>query len=457
MEQEDTIAAISTAYGHGGIGIIRISGGRAFEIARRIFRGREPFEKLATHSINYGKIINPETSELLDEVLVSKMKGPNTFTREDVVEINCHGGPVVQKRVLELVVNEGARLAEPGEFTKRAFMNGRIDLSQAEAVIDLINSRTAESSRAALDQLEGRLSRRMREIREILTDLIAHIEVTVDYPEHDIEEITGRQVYAKTLEVRDMLRKVSSGFERGRILREGLNAVIVGRPNVGKSSLLNEIAGKDRAIVTDIPGTTRDIIEEYVNIRGIPVRMLDTAGIRRTEDAVERIGVERAEREIEKADLVIMLIDVNEGVVKEDMDILEKIRDKKTIVLLNKTDIADPDIELPPELSNMAVIRTSVRDGTGISELEDLISGMFFKGDVGANDEILLTNIRHKNLIDNALRNLDNAVAAYEGNMPLDCITIDLREAALNIGRITGESINEDILHQIFSRFCVGK
>lgn len=456
MYESDTIAAISTAHGTGGIGIIRISGERAFEIAAAIFRGKKPFDEIKSHTLSYGKIVEPVSGETIDEVLVSKMKKPNTFTKEDVVEINCHGGTVVLKKILELVVREGARLAEPGEFTKRAFLNGRIDLSQAEAVIDLINSKTDESSRAAVDQLEGKLSGKIREVRNKLVELIAHIEVTVDYPEHDIEEITGQKVYEEAGVIRDKLYRIVKGFEKGRVIREGINVVIIGKPNVGKSSLLNELAGKNKAIVTDIPGTTRDIIEEYINIHGIPVRMTDTAGIRETEDVVERIGVEKAEKAIDAADLIILMIDAGTGVNADDRKLLEKVKNKKVVVLLNKIDIADAAPELPG-LEGKTVIKTSLKEDIGIDRLEEEISRLFLKGEINANQEVLVTNVRHKNLIDKAIGNIEEACTAYENGMPLDLITIDIKNAAENLGQITGESVSEDVMQEIFRRFCIGK
>lgn len=459
MYAEDTIAAISTAAGTGGIGIIRISGGDAFSIAGRIFKGKKGFPEIKSHTVNYGRIVDPVHERVLDEVLLVKMRKPNTFTREDVVEISCHGSLIVLKQILELIIKEGARPAEPGEFTQRAFLNGRIDLSQAEAVIDLINSKTSEGSRAALDQLEGRLSAILKNARRTLVELLAHIEVTVDYPEHDIEEITGEMVYKEAVQIRKSLESLLKSFERGRIIREGLNVVIVGRPNVGKSSLLNELAGKNKAIVTDIPGTTRDIIEEFVNINGIPVKVTDTAGIRKTEDIVEQIGVERAKSALETADLVIAMIDVVEGLTEENMEFLESIRDKKIIVLLNKIDaVAEQDIgKLEKKLTGMHIIRSSMLSGTGIEALESYISELFTKGEVTANSEVLLTNIRHKSLVEQALKNIEDACRAYEGGMPLDCLSIDIRSSAERLGEITGESVSEDVMHEIFKRFCIGK
>lgn len=462
MYDSDTIAAISTPYGTGGIGIIRISGEKAFEIAGKIFKGKVPFEEIKSHNIRYGKIVDPESGETIDEVLVSKMEKPNTFTREDVVEINCHGGTLVLKRILELVVKQGARIAEPGEFTKRAFLNGRIDLSQAEAVIDLINSKTGESSRAAVNQLEGKLSRRVKAARKKLIELIAHIEVTVDYPEHDIEEITGEKVYSELKEIRGMLKKIVEGFEKGKIIREGINAVIVGKPNVGKSSLLNELSGKTRAIVTDIPGTTRDIIEEYININGIPVRIIDTAGIRETEDVVERIGVESARKAIDDADLVIMMIDAREGVSDEDIKLLNAIKHKKHIIVFNKMDLVGKDdrldaIERLPSDERGNIVKTSLKEDFGVDQLEEEITRLFMKGEVNPNSEYLVTNVRHKDAIDKAIQSIDEACTAYENKMPLDFITIDIKNAADFLGRITGESVSEDVMHEIFSRFCLGK
>lgn len=461
MYKEDTIAAISTPHGTGGVGIIRISGDKAFEIAQKIFVGRKDFSLIKSHTINYGKIVNSKNGITLDEVLVSKMKKPNTFTKEDVVEINCHGGLVVLKSILELCIDQGARIAEPGEFTKRAFLNGRLDLSQAEAVIDLINSKTNESSKAAVSQLEGKLSKKLKEARSKLIELLAHIEVTVDYPEHDIEEITGQMIYKEIGEVKEKLIDIVKGFEKGRIIREGIDAVIIGRPNVGKSSLLNELSGKNRAIVTDIPGTTRDIIEEYINISGIPVRIIDTAGIRETEDVVERIGVEKTHKAIDDADLIIMMIDVKRGMDEdeEDINILNKLVDKKLIILLNKIDLVDKDeiSHIENLLEGKKYIKTSLKEDIGLKELGDAITELFVKGEVNLKEEVLLTNVRHKNLIDKAMSSIDDAMNAHESAMPLDLITIDIINAADYLGQITGESVSEDVMHEIFSRFCLGK
>jgi tRNA modification GTPase len=459
MCTEDTIAAISTAQGTGGIGIVRISGENAFNIASKIFNGKKPFDKIKSHSLSYGKAIDPVSGETIDEVLLAKMCKPHTFTREDIVEINCHGGIVVVKNVLELVLKAGARLAEPGEFTKRAFLNGRIDLSQAEAVIDLINSKTNESSRAAIDQLEGRLSKNIKEARGKLIELIAHIEVTVDYPEDDIEEITGKRVYEEVLKIREMLVGIIKEYEKGKIIREGINVVIIGRPNVGKSSLLNELSGKNKAIVTDIPGTTRDIVEEYINLSGIPVRIVDTAGIRETEDTVERIGVERTNKAIEQADLVIMMLDASGEIIEEDLEILERIKNKKTITILNKVDIADQEKveKIENLLGGIKFIKASVKKNIGINILEDQIASLFLHGEINSNNEVMVTNVRHKDLIDKAIESIGHAIEAYESKMPIDCISIDIKDAAEHLAKITGESVSEDVMHEIFKRFCIGK
>ena len=459
MYFEDTIAALSTPYGTGGIGVIRVSGESAFDISAKLFNSSKAMEDIPSHTVSHGKITDPETKEMVDEVLLLKMKKPNTFTREDVVEIHCHGGIVVINRVMELLFKYGARPAEAGEFTKRAFLNGRIDLSQAEAIIDLINSKTVESSRAAVSHLEGRLSNKLKPLREDLVELLAHIEVTVDYPEHDIEEITGEKVYEGLKQIRAELVDLAKTFDRGKLLREGINIVIAGKPNVGKSSLLNQLAGSSRAIVTDIPGTTRDIIEEYVNIKGIPAKITDTAGIRNTRDVVEKIGVDKAYRAIEAADLIVMVIAADTGILKEDEEILQSIGGRKSLILINKTDLTDRAgiDEIKGRLSADIVLEASVINDEGIEGLEDKISELFFKGDISKNEEVLLTNARHKNLVDRSIHAIDQALSSFDMGMPLDMVTIDIKSSAEYIGQITGESIDEAVMHNIFSRFCIGK
>lgn len=459
MNFEDTIAALSTPYGTGGIGIIRVSGENAFKVVSKIFVSSKEMKDIATHTVTYGKIADPKSGGIVDEVLLLKMCKPHTFTREDVIEINCHGGIVVINRVLELLFKNGARPAEAGEFTKRAFLNGRIDLSQAEAIIDLINSKTIESSKAAVNHLEGRLSGRLKEIRRVLVELLAHIEVTVDYPEHDIEEITGEMVLDSLRKIKKQLIELAGTFERGKLLREGISVVIVGKPNVGKSSLLNQLAGSARAIVTDIPGTTRDIIEEYINIKGIPAKITDTAGIRETEDVVEKMGVDRARHAIEEADLVIMVVSADTGLLEEDLDVISSIKGKKCITLINKIDLVDRERieEIRSKLDSANVLEASVIREQGIEGLEDQIAAMFVKGQIAQNNEVLLTNARHKNLVDKAVNSIDQALDAHAMGMPLDMITIDIKNSADFIGQITGESIDEAVMHNIFSRFCIGK
>lgn len=459
MYFEDTIAALSTPLGTGGIGIIRVSGEKTFEVVSKIFVSAKPMDSIASHSVAYGKIVDPITKEVIDEVLLTKMCKPKTFTREDVIEINCHGGIVVINRVLELLLKYGARPAEAGEFTKRAFLNGRIDLSQAEAIIDLINSKTVESSQAAINHLEGRLSKKLKDIRAILVELLAHIEVTVDYPEHDIEEITGEKVLDSLKLIKSELVTLAKTFERGKILREGINIVIAGKPNVGKSSLLNQLAGSTRAIVTDIPGTTRDTIEEYVNIRGIPAKITDTAGIRSTQDVVEKIGVDKAYKAINEADLIIMVIAADTGILQEDAEVLKSIKGKKSLVMINKTDLVDKQIvdEIRKQINVDIVIEASVINEQGIDVLEDKVAELFIKGDISQNDEILLTNARHKNLVDQSINAIDQALNSFDMGMPLDMVTIDIKNSAQCIGQITGESIDEAVMHNIFSRFCIGK
>lgn len=459
MYQQDTIAAISTAASSAAIGIVRISGKKAFDIAETLFKGKKKFGHINSHTINYGKIIDPSNNQVIDQVLLSKMKKPNTYTREDVVEINCHGGVTVLKKILELILKEGARAAEPGEFTKRAFLNGRIDLSQAEAVIDIINSKTERSTRAAVEQLEGNLSVLLKEIRSRLIDVIAHIEVDTDFPEHDEEEITGMVVQNEISQTIKQLESVIKDFEKGRIIREGIKAVIIGKTNVGKSSLMNRLVGKQRAIVTHIPGTTRDTIEEYVNINGIPLRIVDTAGIRETEDVVEKIGVEAAQKAAQTAELIIMMFDASAGIEKEDISILKTLQNKNLILVINKTDLVNQEEieEMENKLKGRNVVKLSLKENTGVRDLENSIISLFFKGDIDIDQQVPITNIRHKNLIDRAIRSLEQAQKAYQTKMPLDFLIIDIRDAAEYLGQITGQSVSQDVLEKIFSSFCIGK
>ncbi len=457
----DTISAISTAIGEAGIGIVRMSGKDSIEIANKIFKG-EKIEKLKdgeNRKLIYGYIIDPEKDEIIDEVLIVYMKSPYTYTREDMVEIYCHGGIIPVRRILELTLKYGARLADRGEFTKRAFLNGRLDLSQAEAVIDMINAKTDKSYDVSLNQLEGSLSKEIREIRDILLNMIAHIEVSIDFPDEDIEEVTYNQLEKDAKKVYEKIDNLLSTADRGRILRDGLNTVILGKPNVGKSSLLNAILRENRAIVTDVPGTTRDIIEEYVNIDGIPLKIVDTAGIRDTEDLVEKIGVDRAKEMVDKADLIIAVFDMSEDLSKEDEKIINIIRDKKSIILLNKTDlpVKFDEKQIRKMLPDKKIINTSIVKGIGLDELINSIKDMFYSGEMDIKNEVVITNVRHKNQLLKAKNNIEDGLEAIKLNMPLDCIEVDIRNCWKNLGEISGDTVTEDILDKIFSEFCIGK
>lgn len=456
-----TIAAISTAIGEAGIGIVRISGKNALSIGNAVFKGSKVEELSHEHNrkLVYGHILDKKNDQLIDEVLISFMKGPMTYTREDMVEIYCHGGIISVKKVLDLILNRGARLAEPGEFTKRAFLNGRLDLSQAEAIIDMIKAKTDKSFETSLNQLEGSLSRKIKEIRNILLEMIAHVEVSIDFPDEDIEEVTYDDLRLNGNKVREEIEKLLSTADRGKILRDGLSTVILGKPNVGKSSLLNAILRENRAIVTDIPGTTRDVIEEYVNIDGIPLRIVDTAGIRDTNDIVEQIGVDKAKETVEKADLVIGVFDASRELSSEDYEIIDLIKNKKSIVILNKTDLPTKYNQdtLKSLINNKEVIESSITSGIGIDILEKNIKDMFYSGEVEIYSDTVITNMRHKNQLVKSLENITQALEDIEGNVPIDCIEVDLKNCWENLGEISGDTIGEDILDKIFSEFCIGK
>ena len=455
----DTIAAISTAMGESGIGIVRLSGKESINICNNIFIGnkKKQLKDAKNRELVYGYIVDGE--EKIDEVLIAFMKGPYTYTREDMVEIYCHGGIVPVKRILELVLKSGARLADRGEFTKRAFLNGRLDLSQAEAVMDLIKAKTDESYDVSLNQLEGKLSKEVSNIRDILLDILAHIEVSIDFSDEDIEEISYEKLESRAKLVEEKIEKLLSTENRGRILRDGLNTVILGKPNVGKSSLLNAMLRENRAIVTDIPGTTRDIIEEYVNIDGIPLKIIDTAGIRDTENIVEQIGVDRAKDMVNKADLIIAVFDASEGLTEDDFHIIDIIKDKDAIILLNKSDLPNKyqEEDLQKLIPDKNIITTSIATGVGIDVLEDSIKEMFYSGEIELGNDAIITNIRHKNQLVKAKDNILDAINGIKMGMPLDCIEVDIRNCWDNLGEITGDGIGEDILDRIFSEFCIGK
>lgn len=457
----DVITAISTAMGEAGIGIVRMSGKESLEIGKKLFQpiSYKSLEKIEDKKLIYGHIVDPRTEEILDEVLIAFMKGPNSYTKENLVEIHCHGGIISVKKILELTLENGARLAEPGEFTKRAFLNGRLDLSQAEAVIDMIKAKTDKSFKVSLDQLEGSISKKVMEIRDTLLNMIAHIEVSIDFPDEGEEEITYADLEENAKVVQREIEKLLDTSDRGKILREGLNTVILGKPNVGKSSLLNTLLKEERAIVTNIPGTTRDVIEEYISIDGIPLKVVDTAGIRPTDDLVEKIGVDRARDMVENADLLIAVFDASDKITDEDHEIIDIIKDEKSIILLNKLDLSNEynEEELRGLLPGKDIITTSMATGQGIDKLEEAIKDMFYTGELEMDNEAVITNVRHKNQLVKAGENINEAIFAIESNMPLDCIEVDIKDCWENLGEISGDTIGEDILDKIFSEFCIGK
>ena len=457
---DDTIAAIATAPGEGGIGIIRISGEKALPVAESIFKSvtGKLIKEYNARTLIYGTVID-DNGVTIDEALVAYMKGPRSYTGEDVIEINCHGGFISVKKILELILSKGVRLAEAGEFTKRAFLNGRIDLSQAEAIIDVIKSKTDMAHEVAQSQLEGSLAKKIKDLRMNVTEVLAHLEVSIDFAEEDVEEITYQTLEEKALELRNEIKKLYDTAESGKILRDGLKTVIVGKPNVGKSSLLNSILGENRAIVTDIAGTTRDVIEEFVNIKGIPLKIVDTAGIRETEDVVEKIGVEKSRESFSTADLVIMVLDASRKLSEEDMEILESLKNKKTIVLLNKMDL-EPQIELEKieEFVNSEdIIKISALKHQGIEELQDKIEAMVYHGSVKNSSNLMITNSRHKDALFKAYESINDAISAIEQRMPYDFIEVDFKNIWDYLGYINGDTVREDLLDTIFANFCIGK
>ena len=456
---DDTIAAIATAPGEGGIGIIRISGEKSLQVAQSIFKSKsgKMIKDYNARTLIYGTVVDNE--KVIDEVLVAYMKGPNSYTAEDVIEINCHGGFISVKKILELILSKGARLAEAGEFTKRAFLNGRIDLSQAEAIIDVIKSKTDMAHEVAQSQLEGSLAKKIKDLRMNVTEVLAHLEVSIDFAEEDVEEITYQTLEEKALELRNEIKKLYDTAESGKILRDGLKTVIVGKPNVGKSSLLNSILGENRAIVTDIAGTTRDVIEEFVNIKGIPLKIVDTAGIRETEDVVEKIGVEKSRESFSTADLVIMVLDASRKLSEEDMEILESLKNKKTIVLLNKMDLESQiELEKIEEFVNSEdIIKISALKHQGIEELQDKIEAMVYHGSVKNSSNLMITNSRHKDALFKAYESINDAISAIEQRMPYDFIEVDFKNIWDYLGYINGDTVREDLLDTIFANFCIGK
>jgi len=460
MYREDTIAAIATPPGEGGIGIVRISGEKSEEIIRNIFVGknRKKIKEFKDRYFYYGNILD-RNQQVIDEVLVVLMKKPRSYTMEDVAEIHCHGGMIPLRNILKRVIEEGARLAEPGEFTKRAFLNGRIDLAQAEAIMDLICTKSEKAAQISIRQLEGGLSKQIKEIRAKLLDIMAHIEVTIDYPEEDIEDVVGKRVESVIEVVLQDIKKLLNTAESGKLIRQGIKTVIIGKPNVGKSSLLNALVRENRAIVTDIPGTTRDVIEEYINIKGVNIKIVDTAGIRETLDEIERIGVERSKENIKDADLIIMVIDISRPMEEEDELLLEWLNGRKAIIVVNKVDkpaLLDIDL-LRKKVNGVKIVETSLIKGKGVDKLEDLIYNMFFEGEISISDDVMITNIRHQEALTNAKAYLLDALQGLRNGTPLDLVSIDLRGALEALGTITGETVTEDLIDKIFSDFCLGK
>ncbi|WP_206460152.1 tRNA uridine-5-carboxymethylaminomethyl(34) synthesis GTPase MnmE [Anaerovorax sp. IOR16] len=460
---EDTIAAIATAFGEGGIGIIRMSGEKSKDILDQIFT---PINKknlqnqpIVNRRLTYGNVIDPNTNQIIDEVMAVFMKAPYTYTMEDVAEIHCHGSSVSLQKTLALVLRCGARLAEKGEFTKRAFLNGRLDLSQAEAVIDLIKAKTEKSFQLALSQMEGNLSKKIKEIRAELMDLLVQIAVNLDYPDEDIEELTYEKQKESLLLIGDKIDKLIASANTGRMLRDGISVTIIGKPNVGKSSLMNAFLKESRAIVTEIPGTTRDIIEESMSIRGIPIKLTDTAGIHETNDVIEQIGIEKSKQSFNQADLIIFMLDANRPLSKEDMEIAEYIGEKNTIVLLNKTDL-DVCIsidEIKKFLPNAIVLFTSMVNETGLDKLESEIEKMVYGGNLVQKESMMITNVRHKELLMQARLSINDALEMTNRMEAMDFIEVDIKRAWELLGEMIGETVSEDIVSEVFSRFCLGK
>ena len=452
----DTIAAISTPRGEGGIGIIRISGDKSFEILEKIFNTKNPNRDLGFYKFNYGFI--HDNGKIVDEVMAVRMKAPKTYTCEDVVEINCHGGHLISEKVLELVLKNGARHAEQGEFTKRAFMNGRIDLSQAEAVMDIIHGKTEKSISLSLEQLRGDLRDKIGSFKKALLDVTAHVNVVLDYPEEGIDDPLPSNLRENLENVYAEADRLISSYDKGKKIKEGIKTVIAGKPNVGKSTLLNSLLKEERAIVTHIPGTTRDVIEEIINIKGIPLVLTDTAGIRKTEDIVENIGVEKSKKFIENADLVLLVLDASRELESEDREVIEEIQNhnKKTIVLLNKIDL-ERKIELE-EFNLENILEISAKDNIGIEDMEERIYSYIVEENVeDSSEKLIITNIRHKTALEKTKDALRNIFETIDAGMPMDLISVDLKEALDSLSEITGEISSEDILDHVFGNFCVGK
>jgi len=455
----DVIASISTAPGIGGIGIVRMSGEKCFDVLNKIFipKKQEKIENIKGYTIKYGHIV--ENNEIIDEVLVSYFKAPRSYTEENMCEINTHGGNVIIRKILDLCLKNGANMAEPGEFTKRAFLNGRIDLVQAESVADIIDAKSEKEVKAGMKQLEGVLSKKIKEIKQEILDVMVNVDVSIDYPEYDVEDVTNKQISDMLNSVQKKLENLEKSFDNGKLIKEGIKTAIIGKPNAGKSSLLNAILKEDRAIVTEYEGTTRDTIEEFVTIEGIPLKLIDTAGIREAKDEVEKIGIKKSKEIAEEADLVIAIFDSSKELSREDEEILKIIKNKKAIILLNKSDLNselnDDDKKFTSVTPN--IIKISALKGEGLENLYKLISKMYNLEEINLDNDAIITNLRQKNLITKAIENLKKTRETLEKNMPIDIIAIYMKEILENLGSITGEVVTDDIINEIFSKFCLGK
>ena len=459
---EETIAAISTAPGTAGIGIIRMSGKDVFSVLKKIFKPikEESIEEIKGYTMKYGKIFNPETNEIVDEVLVSYFKEPKSYTQENMCEINSHGGTIVVRKILELCLKNGAQMAEPGEFTKRAFLNGRIDLAKAEAVINLINAKSEKETKASINQLEGNLSLEIKRIKKMILSLLADIEASIDYPEYDeAEEVSNNKALTKLDEIQKELEKLDKSFETGKIIKDGIKVAIIGKPNSGKSSLLNAILKEDRAIVTDIEGTTRDTIEEFVTIDGIPFKFVDTAGIRKADNKVEEIGIEKSKKVAKESDLIIAMFDNSKKLTKEDEEILDFIKDKTAIIILNKIDLKEKILEQEERItkSGKDVIKISLLSNCDLSGFYKELNMLFELNKINPDNEIIITEMRHKKLIEDAISHTENAKKTILDNIPIDIISINIKEIIEDLSKITGENVTEDVINEIFSKFCLGK
>jgi tRNA modification GTPase len=459
--KEDTISAIATPFGTSGTGKVRISGPDAINIGSKIFEASSGIDisEADSHTAHHGYVVNPKTGKTVDEVLAIVMIKPRSFTGENVLEFDCHGGMVPLESVLELTLEHGARMAEPGEFSRRAFMNGKLDMAQAEAIIDVINSKTEKSLNIAMEQLKGGLSEKVNKIKDDVMELLAHLEASIDFPEDEIEGFNSSQLEERLKEIKEPIQKLIKTAKQGKLYQEGIKTVIVGKPNVGKSSLLNYLLQENRAIVTDVPGTTRDVIEEYINLDGIPLKVIDTAGVRESEDVVEKIGVEKTRESLKKADLVLMMLDVSQGLTEEDIKVYNLIKEQHTIVVINKTDL-DENIdldELEEQFKEHPLLWTSVKEEKGMEELKNTILEEIFQEQINVDSDVMVTKVRHRDALNKAFESIEKVEQSLENGMPFDFLTIDLKDVLFYLGSITGENVTDDIIDQIFSDFCLGK